>query len=62
MVGYISKSRRDFIGVYQEHLKESMVQKIYNQRTGYSKFKIKQLKQMLVCKTKVFIFTYNNMV
>jgi len=27
MIGYISKSRGYFIGVYQEHLQESMIQK-----------------------------------
>ena len=43
MVGNISKSRGDFIRVYQEHLKENMIQKIHNQKSGHSKFKIKQL-------------------
>lgn len=43
MVGNISKSWGDFIGVYQEHLKDNMIQKIHNQRSGQSKFKIKQL-------------------
>src|SRR6056300_743904 len=33
MVGNISKSRGDFIRVYQEHLKENMIQKTHNQRS-----------------------------